>query len=99
MQFWLISYYVILPDHSQKNFRSLYVLQFRQAKSDIVNASKAVYNKLTTGLGQNNQGKAETRTTNQKQSSLWFKAMVSAGRSPLYIRTKNFSQEADDGPK
>jgi hypothetical protein len=76
--------------------RSLYVLQFRQAKSDIVNASKAVYNKLTTGLGQN---KAETPTTNQKQSTqLWFKAMASAGAKP-FIRTKNFSQEADDGPK
>ncbi|RCV46787.1 hypothetical protein SEVIR_9G563500v4 [Setaria viridis] len=78
-------------------------LQFRQAKSDIVNASKAAYNKLTTGLGQNNQDKAETPTTNQKRSTPWFqgnwfKAMVSAGAKPS-TRTTNFSREAGDGPK
>ncbi|CAL4937379.1 unnamed protein product [Urochloa decumbens] len=77
-------------------------LQFRQAKSDIVNASRAVYNKFMTGLGQNNnQDKKKARTTtNQNPSRLWFqgnwfKNVVSAGAKPTTTST-NFSQEADD---
>ncbi|XP_062213613.1 uncharacterized protein LOC133914531 [Phragmites australis] len=74
------------------------VLPFRQAKTEIVNASRVAY-RFMAGLAQNNQGKADS-PTNQKRNrprfqGTWFKNIVSAGAKPS-ATTTNFPHEADD---
>ncbi|KAF8780176.1 hypothetical protein HU200_001839 [Digitaria exilis] len=86
--------------YSANVFAGTTVQQFRQAKSDIANASRAAYDKFMTGLGQNNQDNAETQTINQNPSSSWFqgnwfKNMVLGCAKPTTERTQ-FSREADD---
>ncbi|CAN6296746.1 unnamed protein product [Urochloa humidicola] len=71
-------------------------LQFKQAKSDIANATRAAYNKFMTGLGQNNQDKAETPTVNKNPGRAWlFKNVVSASAKSTTTST-DFPQETDD---
>jgi hypothetical protein len=83
---WLISYDAVFYLLHMILSPLLFVLQFRQVKSDIANASRVAYEFLT-GLGQKEHDRAESRAVNQNRSSPrfqgnWFRNIVSAGAKP-----------------
>lgn len=79
----------------------LHVLQFRQAKTEIVNASRVAY-RFMAGLTSKNQASQESpgdqnRGGGPTFQGAWFKNVVSAGAKPSTSGSTP-SQEADDAP-
>lgn len=78
------------------------VLQFRQAKTEIVNASRVAY-RFMAGLASKNQASPESLGNNQNRGSptfqgAWFKNIISAGAKPSASgSTPTHSQDAGDG--
>jgi hypothetical protein len=79
----------------------LWPLQFRQAKTEIVNASRVAY-RFMAGLAPKNQAAPDSLgNSNQNRSSptfqgAWFKNIISAGVKPSSSESTP-SQDTDDG--
>lgn len=77
-------------------------VKFRQAKTEIVNASRVAY-RFMAGLTSKNQASPESPGNNQNRGSpsfqgAWFKNIVSAGAKPSSSgSTRTHFQDADDG--